>query len=58
MALVNGLTFYLSNWRARDRLREVCYANMLLAELTTLHQMMKLYDDEGSADIIENSTEI
>lgn len=57
LAIVVGLTFYLANWRARDRLRKVRYANMLLAELATLHRMMKPYDEDG-IDTIENSTEI
>ena len=58
LAIVVGLTFYLANWRARDRLRKVRCANMLLVELATLHRMMKPYDGERSADTIENSTEI
>lgn len=58
LAIVGGLAFYLANWRARDRLRKVRYANMLLAELATLHRMMKPYDGEGGVDTIENSTEI
>ena len=58
LAIVVGLTFYLANWRARDRLRKVRYANMLLAELETLHRMMKPYDKDDGVYTIENSTEI
>ena len=58
LAIVGGLAFYLANWRARDRLRKVRYANMLLAELATLHRVMKMYDDKDGIDTIENSTEI
>ena len=55
LAIVVGLTFYLANWHARDRLRKVRYANMLLAELEILHRIMQPYDDGDH--IIENSTE-
>ena len=57
LAIIVGLTLYLGNWRARDRLRKVRYANMLLAELTILHRMMKPYDKDG-VDSIESSTEV
>lgn len=58
LAIGGGLAFYLANWRARDRLRKVRYADMLLAELATLHRMIKPYGDEGVVDTVENSTEI
>lgn len=55
LAIAAGLTFYLANWRARNQLRKVRYSNMLLAELATLHDIMKPYHDEND---VENSTEI
>lgn len=59
LVIGGGLMFYMANWRARHRLRKVRYANMLLAELKTLHDIANVKGAHGADHTsIENSAEI
>lgn len=40
-AIAGGLIFYVKNWQARDRLRKVRYANMLMNELKAIWDSIK-----------------
>lgn len=40
-AIAGGLIFYVKNWQARDRLRKVRYANMLMNELKAIWDAIK-----------------
>ncbi len=43
-AIAGGLIFYVKNWQARDRLRKVRYANMLMNELKAVWDAIKRRD--------------